>query len=290
MLTLETARLMAANWCEAWNRRDLDAIMAHYSEDVAFRSPNVIARWGVADGWLHGRTRLRENFARVLELARPHFTLLDVMLGVDAMCVLYRRETGDVACNLVELDPAGQARRVVACHGATSAGATSVGAAWGTAQMLPQAVAHSEISEVSVEADLLQRREAIWAVLTRPALIARWLLPNDFAPVAGHRFSFQASALGNWDGVIRCEVLEVEGHHRLSYRWIASGDAVMRNGIAMTTIVSWTLADAAKGTRLRLVHAGYHTQVNDAAYRAMNPEWQAMFAEIARLAGELDKR
>jgi ketosteroid isomerase-like protein len=30
---IEGARKAAAHWCDAWNRRDLDAIMEHYADD-----------------------------------------------------------------------------------------------------------------------------------------------------------------------------------------------------------------------------------------------------------------
>ncbi len=36
--------------------------MVHYAEDVAFNSPTVIRRWGHADGWLHGKDKLRAHF------------------------------------------------------------------------------------------------------------------------------------------------------------------------------------------------------------------------------------
>lgn len=63
MLDLATARRFAADWCDAWNRRDLDAIMSHYADDVRLCSPKVVARYGIPDGWLEGKDRLREYFA-----------------------------------------------------------------------------------------------------------------------------------------------------------------------------------------------------------------------------------
>jgi hypothetical protein len=116
-LTVETARTMAEEWCDAWNRKDLDAVMTHYAENVAFSSPTVVKRWGIADGWLRGSTRLRENFAIGIAVEGLRFDLVDVVIGVTSMCVIYRRETGQLVNDTVELDEQGKAIRVVACYG-----------------------------------------------------------------------------------------------------------------------------------------------------------------------------
>src|ERR1700722_6750570 len=117
-LTVETARKLAEEWCDAWNRKDLDAVMAHYTDNVAFSSPTVVKRWGIADGWLHGSIRLRENFAIGIAVEGLRFDLIDVVIGVRSMCIVYRRETGQVVSDTVELDEQGKAARVVACYGA----------------------------------------------------------------------------------------------------------------------------------------------------------------------------
>jgi hypothetical protein len=116
-MTLEEARQRAAAWCAAWNNRDLDAIMTHYAENVAFSSPTVVARWGVADGWLRGKAKLRDNFAIGVKAPGLHFELIDVLLGVNAMCVVYRRESGMLVSDLVEFDEHGHGERVFACYG-----------------------------------------------------------------------------------------------------------------------------------------------------------------------------
>lgn len=116
----EGAWRVARDWCDAWNRRDLDGIMHHYADDVELSSPTVIKRWGIADGWLRGKDKVRENFAIGVKAPDLHFELLDVLVGVNAMCVLYRRETGALVTDLVELDANGKGRRVIACYGSSS--------------------------------------------------------------------------------------------------------------------------------------------------------------------------
>ena len=50
MKTWNEAWNWAAAECDAWNRRDLEAIMGRYAEDVALSSPAVVRRMGRADG------------------------------------------------------------------------------------------------------------------------------------------------------------------------------------------------------------------------------------------------
>ena len=52
---------------------------------------------------------------------------------------------------------------------------------------------------------------AVWRALTDPALMSRWLMPTDFQPVLGARFTFDT---GNW-GKAQCEVLEIVPESRL---------------------------------------------------------------------------
>jgi hypothetical protein len=46
------------------------------------------------------------------------FELVDVAVGVGAVTVVYRRETGALVTDTCELDAAGRIARVVACYGA----------------------------------------------------------------------------------------------------------------------------------------------------------------------------
>jgi ketosteroid isomerase-like protein len=121
-MLINEARKAAQDWCDAWNRRDIDAIMDHYSDDVEFSSPTVIKRWGVADGWLRGKAKVRENFAIGVKAPDLRFEFVDVLLGVNSMCVVYRRENGALVTDLVELDANGKGRRVIACYGSPPSG------------------------------------------------------------------------------------------------------------------------------------------------------------------------
>jgi uncharacterized protein YndB with AHSA1/START domain len=71
---------------------------------------------------------------------------------------------------------------------------------------------------VVVEREMPYPPEKVWRALTQGALIAEWLMQNDFQPVVGHRFNFRAPPMAHWNGVTDCEVLIVEPNKRLSYR------------------------------------------------------------------------
>jgi catechol 2,3-dioxygenase-like lactoylglutathione lyase family enzyme/ketosteroid isomerase-like protein len=124
MMTERDPVSMAHAWCDAWNRRDLDDVMAHYATDVVFTSPTVVERWGHADGTLRGAQQLREHFARGIEAPNLRFTLQDVLLGVGEATVLYRRETGALVADANTYDVHGHIVRAVATYGARDASAT----------------------------------------------------------------------------------------------------------------------------------------------------------------------
>jgi len=62
--------------------------------------------------------------------------------------------------------------------------------------------------------------ERVWRALTDPRALADWLIDNDSEPRAGHRFQFRTRPAPGFDGVVRCEVVEVEAPYRLAYTWL----------------------------------------------------------------------
>jgi uncharacterized protein YndB with AHSA1/START domain len=114
----------------------------------------------------------------------------------------------------------------------------------------------SETRSVALEYDLPQAPAKVWRALTEPALLAKWLMTTDMQPIVGNAFSFKAptptvavAKVGSWDGVVHCEVMEIEQHKRLRYSWRGGG---------LDTVVTWTLAATPKGgTLLRLEQSGF---------------------------------
>ncbi|MBL8833753.1 MAG: SRPBCC domain-containing protein [Rhodospirillales bacterium] len=143
------------------------------------------------------------------------------------------------------------------------------------------------MTDIAIDEVFPHAREKVWRALTTAELIGRWLMaPTGFAPVVGNRFTFQTKAAGAWDGRIRCEVLEVVPNERLVYSW-RSGDAGnVGYGAPLDTVVAWTLADAAGGTRVRIVHSGFALPKNETAYANMSDGWKKVVRNLDALSGD----
>lgn len=150
---------------------------------------------------------------------------------------------------------------------------------------IPKPATHS----IVVDEVLPHAPETIWTTLTSGELIARWLMPTTgFAPVTGNRFTYQTTPAGAWDGVIHCEVLEVIPNERFSYSWKGGHEGNTGYGSLLDTIVTWTLARAGEGTRVRLVHSGFVTPRNDSAFKNMSAGWKKIVPRLGAITDEQD--
>ncbi|WP_422735824.1 SRPBCC family protein [Micromonospora sp. WMMD729] len=106
----------------------------------------------------------------------------------------------------------------------------------------------SERGTIRVDQFLPHPPAKVWRVLTDPDLIARWLMPTDFVPAVGHRFTFRTGPRPGFDGIVHCEVLDLDPQRLLRWSW---------RGGSLDTVVTWTLAAEGRGTRLFLEHSGF---------------------------------
>lgn len=106
--------------------------------------------------------------------------------------------------------------------------------------------------DVRVERVYPHPRALVWRALTEPELLAEWLMENDFRAEKGHRFTFRTDPQPGFDGVVRCEVLDLVPLERLRISW---------RGGSIDTVVTFDLADAIlfarPGTRLVIEHTGF---------------------------------
>jgi uncharacterized protein YndB with AHSA1/START domain len=132
--------------------------------------------------------------------------------------------------------------------------------------------------------------ERVWRALTTADLIGRWLMPNDFEPVVGKRFTFTTRPIGDWDGVVHCQVLEVVPLRRLVYSWVGGTDSDSGKSsyaARLDSLVTWTLEAEGAGTRLRMVHSGFRSPRNDFAYDTMGEGWRRIVGKIAEVVAAL---
>lgn len=152
------------------------------------------------------------------------------------------------------------------------------------------AAGESATRDIVMEEVLPHAPQKVWRALTTAELIGRWLMPNDFEPVVGRRFTFTTRPIGDWDGVVHCEVLEVVPLQRLVYSWVGGSDSNDGKGnyaSRLQSVVTWTLQAEGKGTRLRMVHSGFRSPHNDFAYDTMSGGWSRIMGKIGEIAADL---
>ena len=112
--------------------------------------------------------------------------------------------------------------------------------------------------------------EQVWTALTDQAAIGEWLMPNDFRPEVGHRFTLRTKPAPGFDGVVRCEVLELAAPVRLAYSWTGGG---------IDTVVSYSLAAEGSNTRLVMEQSGFTGIRGLMVSKILGGGWKRMIAE-----------
>lgn len=113
-------REFAESWIEAWNRHDLDAVLARFSDDFEFSSPFIRQFTDEPSGRLVGKEAVRTYWRKALtRLPDLHFELVNVLAGVDCLTILYRGHRGLSA----EVFQFGSDGRAVRGHALYAAGA-----------------------------------------------------------------------------------------------------------------------------------------------------------------------
>ena len=137
-----------------------------------------------------------------------------------------------------------------------------------------------QTESISFEFDLRHSPEKVWRALTDPVLLTEWLLPVvDLKPDPGAAFTFKTQPYPGWDGIVNCRILEIETHKKLSYTWVV-GDMVL------DTVVTFSLAPTASGTRLSLVHSGFRPD-QAKNFGGARYGWKMMGDKLVNLLGGL---
>lgn len=137
---------------------------------------------------------------------------------------------------------------------------------------------------VVVEREMAHSVEKVWRALTQGPLLEEWLMKNDFQPVVGHRFSFRATPVPGWSGVVDCEVLEVEPKQRLAYTW---GSGLDNAETGVRTVVTWTLTPTKTGVLLRMEQSGFRID-EERAFRGAQYGWQKYFVRLESVTAGLE--
>lgn len=92
------------SWVTAWNAHDLDAVLAHFAENVTFRSP-IAAQLLGGDGIIQGKAALRAYWAEGLRrIPDLRFEVLGSYVGVGCLVINYRNQRGGLVSEVLIFD------------------------------------------------------------------------------------------------------------------------------------------------------------------------------------------
>lgn len=121
----------------------------------------------------------------------------------------------------------------------------------------------------------------VWELVATREGLSSWLMPNDFEPVVGHRFTFtDRPRRPFYDGIVGCEVLGIDPPHLLQISW--SG------GPVDTTVTFRLIAETPGRTRLELTHAGFEGLKGAAVRTILDLGWRGLLRRT--LAHRLEAR
>jgi hypothetical protein len=96
-------------WIQAWNAHDLEAVMAHYSDDVVFYSPFIQKLNNDPTGCIKGVTALKAYFSKALEVYPDlHFEIYHVLEGVNSVVLYYKSVANRLAAEMMILNEEGK--------------------------------------------------------------------------------------------------------------------------------------------------------------------------------------
>jgi ketosteroid isomerase-like protein len=128
-MTSDDARSFAVQWAEAWNRRNIEQVLAHFHDDVEFTSPTALAVMGTPT--VRGKASLRKYWTEALaRLTSLRFTLDRVVWDPDSreLAIIYTSEIDGKAKRVSEnlrFNAAGQVVVAEVFHGVANHSSSS---------------------------------------------------------------------------------------------------------------------------------------------------------------------
>jgi hypothetical protein len=80
-------------WAAGWNAHDVNAVLAHFHDDVVFTSPLAAQLVPASGGVIRGKAALRAYWTEALERNPDlHFVVGGVYVGVNTVVIHYRNQ------------------------------------------------------------------------------------------------------------------------------------------------------------------------------------------------------
>jgi ketosteroid isomerase-like protein len=98
------AQAFAGQWVADWNAHDIEALLAHFTDDVVFTSPVAVRLLG-GDGIIQGKQALRAYWTEGIRMIPDlRFEVLGVYAGIDTVVINYRNQAGGLVCEVLTFD------------------------------------------------------------------------------------------------------------------------------------------------------------------------------------------
>ena len=82
-------------WLDGWNAHDIEAVLAHFAEDVVFTSPVAARVLQDSGGVVRGKDALRAYWTLALQRVPDlQFELVGTYVGVSTIVINYRNQVG----------------------------------------------------------------------------------------------------------------------------------------------------------------------------------------------------
>jgi hypothetical protein len=97
----------ADDWVRAWNSHDVEAVLAHFHDDVVFSSPIAARVLPDSLGVVRGKEALRHYWTTALALLPDlHFDVIGVYRGESTLVINYRNHRGELVNEVLTFDGA----------------------------------------------------------------------------------------------------------------------------------------------------------------------------------------
>ncbi|MYL33638.1 hypothetical protein GLW08_12460 [Pontibacillus yanchengensis] len=111
-------------------------------------------------------------------------------------------------------------------------------------------------SNIHIEKHYNHSMKKVWFALTNRAALEKWFTKHNLHSnldelEPGDTFTFISTPKRSWDGMMHCEVKEINRPYKLIYTF--GGDAFKKK----PSVVTWTLIEEESGTTLKLDHSGF---------------------------------
>ena len=118
-MTLPQAQQFAAEWIAAWNAHDIDAVLAHYTDDFTMTTPMIQKLLGIPSGALQGKQAVGDYWRAALrKIPDLQFSIIETTCGVDTVSIYYNAVLGRRAIETFFLNADGRVFKALATYNA----------------------------------------------------------------------------------------------------------------------------------------------------------------------------